>query len=62
MNEIRPKPEVKELCKRCEKIWPAKDPARLEVVSPTGVAHHGAPYGETACGMDATGDDWWWPL
>lgn len=30
------------------------------VVSPNGVAHQAGELGDTACGVDATGDDWWW--
>ncbi len=32
------------------------------VVSPSGVMHIGVEYGMTACGIDATGPDWWWRL
>jgi hypothetical protein len=32
------------------------------VVSPSGVKHIGGDYGFTACGFDATGPTWWWPL
>jgi hypothetical protein len=34
----------------------------FEVVSVTGIAHIGADYGTTNCGIDATGEDWWWPV
>lgn len=32
------------------------------IVSPAGVMHIGVEYGRTACGIDATGPGWWWPL
>lgn len=32
------------------------------LVSPTGKAHQPGDYGQTACGIYATGDKWWWPL
>jgi hypothetical protein len=50
------------LCKLCAKSWPHPNHTHYAVVSPTGVAHVGADYGMTACGKDATGEDWWWEL
>lgn len=32
------------------------------IVSPSGLAHFGEANGDTACGVDATGRNWWWPL
>lgn len=34
------------------------------IVSPSGLAHAGHDHidGDTACGKDATGPDWWWKL
>lgn len=51
-------------CGRCERTdtfifspgW------RSFVLSPQGVMHVGMDGGKTACGLDATGDRWWWPL
>jgi hypothetical protein len=45
-------------CRRCC----ADGCERYDIVSPMGVVHHGAEHNEgyTACGIDATGPDWWW--
>lgn len=54
---------VLDFCRNCERTWEGRDDDEHEsfaVVSPLGVAHIGADYGETACGIDATGEDWWW--
>lgn len=32
----------------------------VQIVSRVGVAHESAGYGETDCGRDATGENWWW--
>lgn len=48
-------------CLRCG-VTPADIEAVSVVVSPTGKAHYGGHYGITTCGIDATGDGWWWPL
>lgn len=48
-------------CKRCH-VSDFHIRSRMVVISPTAVAHFGADYGETECGIDATGDRWWWPL
>ena len=32
------------------------------ILSPSGVAHRTNGFEDTACGHDATGDGWWWPL
>lgn len=34
----------------------------FEIVSRTGIAHIGADYGMTSCGIDATSEGWWWPV
>jgi hypothetical protein len=61
MYEETPQPTIIRACKRC--ALSDEDVARgYVVVSPTGLAHHGADYGMTECGIDATGDAWWWPL
>lgn len=44
------------VCRIASDDWPPP------VVSPAGVVHHGADYGMTACGKDATGPRWWWRL
>jgi hypothetical protein len=51
------------LCQRCkatrEVQWNGGD---FHIVSPMGTAHWGAEHNEgyTACGIDATGENWWW--
>lgn len=57
-----PKPIVKSYCRRCARAWVYEREDQFDVVSSSGVAHIGAQYGDTACGIDATGDRWWWPL
>lgn len=51
--------QVKRACRRCRidlvRAWPNV------VVSVNGTAHHPDDYGHTGCGIDATGDAWWWP-
>lgn len=52
-------------CKRCERTWEGKsDPDHefFTVVSQMGTAHTGIDYGMTGCGVDATGERWWWRL
>ena len=55
-------------CRRCERVvhgdkW---DSPRVfwEVVSPAGTEHIAGEdgFGTTGCGIDASGDDWWWQL
>lgn len=63
---------IRRLCRRCqasvdkwtlEKMESKKD---VDCVSPKGIGHAGGlawhTDGQTACGIDATGDDWWWRL
>jgi hypothetical protein len=57
-----PKPNVVGRCRTCAATpWGACLWA-FGVVSPTGIEHIGVDYGKTACGRDATGLKWWWPL
>lgn len=51
-------------CKKCSKVRSrySRRPDKNGVVSPSGIEHIGVDYGFTACGQDATGDRWWWPL
>lgn len=60
-----PMPDVKRECKACARIVP-RGLTPFRVVSPSGVAHIAHRYyggdGLTACGHDATGPGWWWPL
>lgn len=49
-------------CMRCYPRGEALDGIEIRLVSPSGLVHHGADYGETECGHDATGDGWWWSL
>lgn len=55
-----PRPPVSRLCQRCG-CEPLDFHAGRVIVSPTGVAHFGRN-GVTHCGVDGTGDEWWWPL
>lgn len=63
MSEEKDRPDVKFCCKVCKVTRKDVDANRV-VVSPAGGAHHaGSTYGgDTDCGHDATGDNWWWPL
>lgn len=51
-------------CGRCQrtKVFIFDPNWRGAIVSPRGVMHIGCDGGETACGLDATGPEWWWPL
>jgi hypothetical protein len=54
--------EVTGICRRCYSpplsILTEKD--SFAIVSPRGMAHMGGETSEmTACGINATGDDWW---
>lgn len=62
MTGERPQPEIRRYCLRCARTWQYERPEQYAVVSPAGVAHIGSDYGRTACGIDATGDTWWWRL
>ena len=57
MSWAVPQPKIKGYCRRCRGARHA-----FQVVSPSGLAHIGEDFGTTACGIDATGDRWWWPL
>jgi hypothetical protein len=61
MDVETPRPRITSRCLRCAVFWPDID-AGMAVVSPSGKAHYGGKYGKTECGIDATGDRWWWPL
>ena len=52
--------EIVRRCRRCEKYlrWAPG----YGVISPRGIEHVGCDGGMTGCGLDATGDGWWWPL
>ena len=47
-------------CKRCAQGFEGGE--EVEIVSPSGVAHCEGREGRTKCGIDATGEDWWWQL
>lgn len=52
--------EVKRTCNRCYgRAISVQELDVIEVVSRYGTAHHGADYGMTECGIDATGLGWW---
>ncbi len=55
-------PEPVRRCLVCERIEVRWSSGVYGVVSPTGIEHIGRDDGVTACGKDATGDNWWWPL
>jgi hypothetical protein len=62
MSETIARPTIKSGCYRC-KVTPEEVASGYVLVSPTGKAHHSREYyGETECGIDATGENWWWPL
>lgn len=50
-------------CGRCERtlIFIFDPKWHGWILSPKGVMHIGVDGGKTACGIDATGDEWWWP-
>lgn len=54
--------EVVGFCKRCARTYLYLREDQWGIVSPSGVAHIGEDYGMTACGIDATGERWWWEL
>lgn len=55
------RPVVKRGCKRCG-VTDRHIENGVFIVSPTGIAHFGEDDGDTSCGIDATGNGWWWPL
>lgn len=59
------KREVLRGCARCLRTWYGHvltDLADVMIVSPSGIGHIQNWDGDerTACGIDATGTDWWW--
>lgn len=60
MNEEEPRPKIVHRCRMC-KVSEEDVESNRVIVSPMGTAHHGDE-GMTACGRDATGLLWWWPL
>jgi len=60
-DELVPMPEIKGMCSRCG-VTEADVYRVAVVVSPNRIAHFGTNCGDTACGVDATGSKWWWPL
>lgn len=60
LDEV-PRPKIVSLCRVCHVKQEDADKNEV-IVSPYGIAHYGSSYGATACGKDATGDSWWWPL
>jgi hypothetical protein len=59
-DEYVERPQVFRGCVRC-RVQPNDVRDNRVIVSPTGVAHFGTDGGDTACGIDATDDRWWWP-
>ena len=58
---LRDMPHVFGYCARCQ-VSENDRRSGYCVVSPHGLAHQGVDGGMTACGHDATGPEWWWPL
>lgn len=56
-----PRPKIKTACVVCS-VLPDHITENQVIVSPSGKAHMGKEYGMSACGKDATGGRWWWPL
>lgn len=50
--------DVYGFCRICYPRLTGNEPVML--VSPQGLAHMSSIEGETNCGHDATGPDWWW--
>lgn len=55
------RPRILRGCRRCG-VTAADIRGGAIIVSPSGLAHFGTDYGDTACGLSATGPAWWWPL
>ena len=60
LYEEKPRPPIRRGCLVCN-VNDKHIEQNLVIVSPAGIAHFGS-YGDTVCGKDATGDNWWWPL
>lgn len=56
----QPRPKIDAFCKRC-RVTQGDVDKNLVIVSPSYMAHFGDG-GDTACGVDATPSNWWWPL
>jgi hypothetical protein len=55
--------ETREVVRDCKVCRSAPEVYGDGVLSPSGIAHIVAGYGDhTLCGKDATGESWWWPL
>jgi len=57
--------KVTGVCQVCRRVMARYYglPLRMEnpyIVSPGGTIHSGGEWGQTDCGRDATGTDWWW--
>jgi hypothetical protein len=60
-NETGEMRTVTALCRRCKVTEPLQH--HEYIVSPAGMAHRTSyKDGATDCGIDATRDNWWWPL
>lgn len=62
-----PEPEIKQPCLFCKRRWDTENPGKEydpDVVSYRGFGHLSNPSsdGRTVCGIDATGEKWWWRL
>lgn len=56
-----PRPTILKRCLRCKVAPDDVDAVAYVIVSPSGTAHYGLDSGDTLCGIDATGEHWWWP-
>jgi hypothetical protein len=61
MTELIPRPETETYCKTCLGPRRLKPLPAQEAISPKGVIHYGMNDGDTLCGKNATGPNWWWP-
>ena len=57
--------EAREVVGKCRVCFPPgyrSENALVYLVSPQGLEHESAGFGETDCGKDATGPKWWWRI
>lgn len=61
-EEPERKRQVKRVCGPCHHITAIASLDEVYIVSPAGIAHAESEIREgcTACGKNATGEDWWW--
>ena len=60
-EEGKPDLQVRRACNRCYGSQVAvRELPHIEIVSQYGTAHKEGENGKTDCGIDATGEHWWW--